>query len=153
AAYEQVPNPVVLRAIAAAQERQGNIAGAVETLEQYLREAPGAADRAQVEQRLRELNARGATIVDSRTPPCAEIIVNGQATGQVTPADIQVPVGQHTIELRLDGHEPRGQTIEARPGTRIRLEVPLQAAAEPQPAEPPADISSPEAPADPSVGV
>lgn len=155
AAYEQVPNPVVLRAIAASQERQGNIALAVQTLEQYLREAPNASDRAQVEQRLRELNARGSVIAVSSTPPGAQIYVDGEATGQVTPADVQVAVGEHTIELRLEGYQPRAQTLNAAAGTRMRLEVPLQEGAAPEPEPDPGqpEVSDGGAPGDPSVGV
>lgn len=59
AAYAAVPNPVVLRAIASAQERQGNIAGALATLEQYLADNPAASDRAEVERKISEFRAQG----------------------------------------------------------------------------------------------
>jgi tetratricopeptide (TPR) repeat protein len=61
AAYQAVPNPVVLRAIASAQERQGNLSGALSTLEQYLRDNPAAADRAEVEGKIAEFRAAGAS--------------------------------------------------------------------------------------------
>lgn len=130
AAYETVPNPVVLRAIAAAQERQGNIGAAVQTLERYLREAPpNAPDRAQVEAHLRELSARPATLAVASTPPGAEIFVDGRPTGQTTPADVSLTAGQHTVELRMDGYQPVQQAVNALPATRMRLDVPLHAVA------------------------
>lgn len=129
AAYEAVPNPVVLRAIAASQERQGNIGAAVQTLQQYLRESPNASDRAQVEAHLRELSARPATLAVATTPPGAEIVVDGRPTGQTTPADVSLTAGEHTIEVRMDGYQPVQQSVNALPATRMRLDVPLTAVA------------------------
>lgn len=126
AAYAEVPNPVVLKAVASAQERQGNIAGALETLQQYLREAPAnAPDRAEVEARVRELSSQPATVAISSTPPGAAIYVDGTDTGETTPADVPMSAGEHTVELRLAGHEPTSQTFEAQASTRVRLEMAL----------------------------
>ena len=113
AAYEAVPNPVVLRAIASAQENQGNIAGAIVTLEQYLRDSPGATDRAETEARLASFRARPAAVAISSTPPGARILVDGRDSGHVTPHEISLTAGQHTIQLQLEGHEPTQQTIDA----------------------------------------
>lgn len=157
AAYEQVPNPVVLRAIAAAQERQGNIALAAQTLQQYLQEAPNASDRAEVERRLREFNARGSVVAVSSTPAGAQIFVDGEATGQVTPADVQLSSGEHTVEVRLEGYQTRSQALTAQPGTRMRLEIPLQAGASaPEPAPAGGEAPAPSGgggSADPSAAV
>lgn len=129
AAYEAVPNAVVLKAIAAAQERQGNVPGALETLRRYLQEAPAnAPDRAEVEQRIQELSARPAVVVISSTPPGAAIVVDGNDTGQVTPANVEMSAGEHTVELRLGGYAPATQTFEAAAATRVRLEMTLQQA-------------------------
>lgn len=129
AAYEAVPNPVVLRAIAASQERQGNLGAAAQTLEQYLRESPTASDRAEVERHLAELRSRPATLSVGSTPPGAEIVVDGRPTGQHTPADVSLPAGEHTIELRLAGHQAVQQSVNAMPATRMRMDVNLPAAA------------------------
>jgi tetratricopeptide (TPR) repeat protein len=155
AAYQAVPNPVVLRAIAAAQERQGNIAQAAATLQQYLREAPDAPDRAEVERRLQEFNSRPATVAISSTPAGAEILVDGQATGQVTPVDLTLSPGEHTVELRLEGYQPAVQRFTAQAATRMRLDVPLQQGggdAEPPSDEPPAEGGGGGS-EDPSAGV
>lgn len=129
AAYEAVPNPVVLRAIAAAQERQGNLGAAAQTLQQYLRDSPAAADRAQVEAHLRELTSRPATLAVASTPPGAQIVVDGRPTGQNTPADVSLSAGQHTVELRLSGYRAVQQAVNAMPATRMRMDVTLPAGA------------------------
>ncbi len=131
AAYEAVPNPVVLRAIASAQEHQGNIAGAIQTLEHYLRDSPGATDRAEVEARLASFRARPAMVAIASTPPGARILVDGRDTGHVTPHEVSMPAGAHTIQLQLDGHDAAEQTIEAQAATRVRLEMALDAQADP----------------------
>ena len=161
AAYEAVPNPVVLRAIASAQENQGNIAGAIVTLEQYLRDSPGATDRAETEARLASFRARPAAVAISSTPPGARILVDGRDSGHVTPHEISLTAGQHTIQLQLEGHEPTQQTIEAQAATRVRLEMALDAQADPlattggddQPAEETPEESGGGGSSDPSAGV
>lgn len=126
AAYAEVPNPVVLKAVASAQERQGNVSGALETLRQYLEEAPAdAPDRAEVEARVQELSSQPATAVISSTPPGAAIHVDGTDTGQTTPADVPLAAGEHTVELQMEGYEPATQTFEAQAATRVRLEMNL----------------------------
>lgn len=42
-----------------------------------------------------------------------------------------MPAGAHTIQLQLDGHDPAEQTIEAQAATRVRLEMALDAQADP----------------------
>lgn len=125
AAYQAVPNPVVLKAIAAAQEQQGNIPGSLETLRRYLAEAPNGADHAEVEGRIRDLESRPATVMVASTPPGAAIIVDGTDSGQVTPADVAMTAGEHTVALRLQGYEEASQTFAAQAATRVRLEMNL----------------------------
>lgn len=124
AAYEAVPNPVVLRAIAAAQERQGNVVQAAQTLQQYLNDSPQATDRAEVERHIQELTGRPATMTVASTPPGAQILIDDQVVG-TTPAELPVAAGEHTIELRLAGYSTVRQTFTAQSATRARLDVPL----------------------------
>ena len=125
AAYSAVPNPVVLRAIAASQERQGNIAQSIATLNEYLQASPQARDRAEVEARIRDLQSRPATVAVLSTPPGAEIFVDGRSTGQTTPADVSMAGGDHSVELRLNGYATQSQTFTARAATRVRLQMTL----------------------------
>jgi tetratricopeptide (TPR) repeat protein len=126
AAYSAVPNPVVLRAIAAAQERQGNNSGALASYTQYLRDSPNASDRAEVERRIQELGNQPGVVTISSTPPGASVVIDGSDTGQVTPANISVGAGQHTLELRLTGYTPVTQSFNVTSGARLRLEASLQ---------------------------
>lgn len=47
----------------------------------------------------------------SSTPAGAEILLDDQPTGQVTPAVIEVPAGEHEIRLRAAGHRGHRQRI------------------------------------------
>ena len=109
-AYGAVPNPVVLIGVAHAQERGGNAAGAVESYDRYLTERADAPDRAEVEQSIAELRARPATLVLTSTPPGAAITIDDVARDEVTPAEVEVPPGDHTVVLTLEGHEPVTET-------------------------------------------
>jgi hypothetical protein len=105
-AYEAVPNPVVLLGIAEAQQRQELWEDAATTLETYLDERPDAPDRAQVSQLLEEIRARPGVLYVESTPPGALILIDGQDTGEITPAEIEVPGGDHMVVVRgPDGYE------------------------------------------------
>jgi hypothetical protein len=54
------------------------------------------------------------------TPKGAEIIVDGNSTGQFTPARVQVPSGIHTVTLRLNGYQPMKRTFQAKRQHRER---------------------------------
>ena len=127
-AYEAVPNPVVLLGLAEAQERKGDIPGTIETLERYLAERADAPDRAQIEGRLTDLRARPAVVVIASTPAGATISVDGETRTEVTPAEIEVPPGEHVIAVTLAGHDPASQTVEATVGGRHEIELTLEAA-------------------------
>jgi serine/threonine protein kinase len=60
------------------------------------------------------------------TPKGAEIIVDGNSTGQFTPARVQVPTGVHTVTVRLNGFQFAKRTFQASEGGTVPLEVPLQ---------------------------
>jgi len=60
------------------------------------------------------------------TPKGAEIIVDGNSTGQFTPARVQVPTGVHTVTLRLSGFQQAKRAIQASEGGTINIDVPLQ---------------------------
>jgi hypothetical protein len=62
----------------------------------------------------------------SSTPKGAEIIVDGNSTGQFTPARVQVPTGVHTVTVRLNGFQFAKRTFQASEGGTVPLEIPLQ---------------------------
>jgi hypothetical protein len=61
------------------------------------------------------------------TPKGAEIFVDGQTTGQTTPARVQVSAGLHTVTLRLAGYHQVRRTFLAREGGTVDInDVTLQ---------------------------
>ena len=65
----------------------------------------------------------GFTLVTD--PPGAMVFLDGASLGQVTPMRVgSVPVGSHTIELRL-GARVLSQTIAIEAGKSIELKLPL----------------------------
>ncbi len=129
-AYEAVPNPIVLVSIANSEERLGDVRAAVETLEQYLEERADAPDREEIELRLADLRSRPAHLDISSTPTGASITLDGEAREEVTPAEIEVPAGEHTIGLSLEGYEDSTETVTVSFGERIE-HAPVLAEAEP----------------------
>jgi serine/threonine protein kinase len=77
-----------------------------------------------------ELAERSATHVAwaqvKSNPKGAEIIVDGNSTGQFTPSRIQVPTGLHTVTLKLSGYQPAKRTFQASEGGTVTLDVPLR---------------------------
>lgn len=121
AAYREVPNPVVLLGIAETQERREDWVAAVATLERYLAERTDAPDRAAVQARIDSARARPARLAISSEPAGAAIAVDGNPTGRTTPAEVEVPPGDHTIVLTLEGHEDASQSVTV--GFGVRQEV------------------------------
>jgi tetratricopeptide (TPR) repeat protein len=124
-AYAAVPNPVVLLGLAEVHERAGAAPRAVEALERYLAERADAPDRAPVEERIARLRALPATLVVTSTPADAAITIDGSPREERTPAEIEVPPGEHTVSLLLDGHEEATSTLEATFGTRHEVALEL----------------------------
>ncbi len=60
------------------------------------------------------------------SPVGAEIFVDGNSTGQFSPARVQIPSGTHTIGLRLKGYEISRRGIEASEGGTVNVFAKLQ---------------------------
>jgi len=71
------------------------------------------------------LTERSATRVAwaqvTSNPRGAEIIVDGNSTGQFTPARVQIPSGIHTITLKLDGYQLTRRTVQASEGGTVPI--------------------------------
>jgi eukaryotic-like serine/threonine-protein kinase len=59
-------------------------------------------------------------------PKGAEIIVDGNSTGQFTPARVQIPSGLHTITLKLNGYQVAKRTVQASEGGTVTVDQSLQ---------------------------
>jgi len=61
----------------------------------------------------------------SSNPKGAEIIVDGNSTGQFTPSRVQIPSGLHTITLKLDGYQAGKRTVQASEGGTVPVNLTL----------------------------
>lgn len=128
-AYAIIPNPVVLIGVAESRERRGDAAGAIAMFERYLSERADAPDADSIRTRIADLRTGPATLAITSTPPGAAIAVDGDDAEEVTPAELQVPAGDHTVALTLEGHEASEQTVTAVAGTRHEVAAELGATA------------------------
>jgi hypothetical protein len=110
-AYAAVPNPVVLLSVAECQVRSEQYAAAVVTLQQYLDERKEAPDRAQVEAQITKIKEKPARLTVESTPAGAIIFVDGQDTGKLTPADVEVAAGDHMIAVQIEGFQRAEQAV------------------------------------------
>ncbi len=126
-AFEAIPNPIVLLSIGETQKKLGKAVEAVESFEGYLALKPDASDRAAVEQKIAELRSLPATLAIASYPQGAAIRIDGEDTGKVTPAEVEVPPGEHVVTLSLDGFSNEHETVQAGFGIRLQLAVPMTA--------------------------
>ncbi|HEX2665647.1 MAG TPA: protein kinase [Candidatus Acidoferrum sp.] len=70
--------------------------------------------------------ARVAWAQVTSNPKGAEIIMDGNSTGQFTPARVEIPSGIHTITLRLDGYQLAKRTVEASEGGTVPINETLR---------------------------
>jgi tetratricopeptide (TPR) repeat protein len=150
-AHNTIPNPVVLLPIAECDFRMGKLEEAYQGFERYLQERPDAPERTEVEQKMADLREVPALVGVTSAPAGAAIKVDGQDTGQVTPATVEIVRGEHIVELTLAGHNPSSKSIETRIGGRYELAFTLEPLPPPPPVaqvddtQPPRDTSPPTA--------
>jgi serine/threonine protein kinase len=76
------------------------------------------------------LNEKSATRVAwaqvNSNPKGAEIFVDGASTSQFTPARVQVPVGLHTVTLRMNGYQPAKRPIQVSEGGTVTIDESLR---------------------------
>lgn len=134
-AYKTLPNAAVLLKIAECHSRLSDDAGAVDALQRYLAESPNASDRAEVESRINAIKQKPAIVSVTTSPTGATVLVDGSDSGQVTPADLKLAPGDHTIAVQLAPYETIQQSITVEFASRKKLELTLAAPAK-QAAEP-----------------
>jgi tetratricopeptide (TPR) repeat protein len=134
AAFEQVPNPLVLLGVASAQHELGQRAEERATLERYLQLRPDAPDRADVTARIAALPAPTAaapttgTVHVACTPGGATVALDGHDVG-TAPVDVTASPGAHELRITLAGHDPVTRSITIAAGQRTDLEIALAASA------------------------
>jgi len=72
-------------------------------------------------------NGSRVAFADVRSSPAgAEIFIDGNSTGRVTPARIEVPTGLHNVVLKLDGFQPAKRTVQASEGGTVNIDQSLR---------------------------
>jgi hypothetical protein len=72
----------------------------------------------------RASDATHASLKIVSDPPGAKVLIDGVPSG-VTPVEVEVTPGNHTIRFERDDHDPRETTVEAAGGTIVPVEVTL----------------------------
>jgi serine/threonine-protein kinase len=70
--------------------------------------------------------ATPGTVTLASDPAGAEVWLDGQGTGERTPAEIEVSAGKHDIALKLTGHVDWTHELEIAPGRQVVLEPSLK---------------------------
>ncbi|MBW2262689.1 MAG: hypothetical protein JRG91_12000, partial [Deltaproteobacteria bacterium] len=78
-AYNAMPNPGVYISISSCYEKLENFQEAVNYLEKYIEEKPGAGNIVTVKEKLEELKATPGDVQITSTPPGAEVTLNGES--------------------------------------------------------------------------
>jgi tetratricopeptide (TPR) repeat protein len=115
------PEPTLSYNIGIAYQDMGDVAAAMRWFRDYLRRAPVAKDRADVEKRvdglqqhLRKMGVQQVTVLS--TPEGATVVMDGRPVG-VTPWTGEIPPGTHNVALQLRGYsdgEKRFELLEHR---------------------------------------
>ena len=66
-------------------------------------------------------NARVAWAQVDTIPKGAEIFVDGASTGKTSPSRVELPIGLHTVTLRLDGFKEVRRTVEVSDGGTVTV--------------------------------
>ncbi len=132
AANRLVPNPGLSFNTAKAYEKLGDTAGALSFFRDYLRRAPDASDRGEVERKIRRLEQRLQTknlmqVTIGSEPGGGTVILNGQPVG-VTPWTGEIAPGEHTFKIKLEGHRDHEQTFQLPRDRALDVNVELEVA-------------------------
>lgn len=128
-ADELTPNPAFDFNIGLAYEDLGDTARALSSYRSYLRRAPAAADRAEVDARIQRLeqrlSQRGVQQVTLLSEPAgARIEVDGEPIG-VTPWTFETSPGFHRVVLELNGYEVEERSFDLPPARSIDVPITL----------------------------
>jgi hypothetical protein len=71
-------------------------------------------------------NNRVAWAQVDTNPKGAEIFVDDKATGKITPARVELPIGMHSVTLTLDGFQPLKRTVQVSDGGTVNVHESLK---------------------------
>src|ERR1700722_9628794 len=88
---------------------------AAKDIEDYLdQKGLSAADRAEAEQQLREIQRHHSMVTVASSPAGATVYLDGHRWAGVTPATVDVAPGDHTVTIQLAGYESLDRSITAK---------------------------------------
>ncbi|MEM1416512.1 MAG: PEGA domain-containing protein, partial [Myxococcota bacterium] len=135
-AYGYVPLPLVLRPLAEAHERAGDVDGAVLALERFLdHDHPDLSDEARAElvAKLAELKTNPGFLDVYVEPEGASITIDGEAREDVAPTRLELPAGEHVVVVDAEGYLPSERMVRVPYGGYARVEIAMEAEPEPEP--------------------
>jgi tetratricopeptide (TPR) repeat protein len=124
-ANDTLPNPFVFLKIAECHEKLGNPLDAVAWLEKYLGEKPDAANAKDIQAKIDSLKATPGKVSATSVPEGASLVLDGEDTGQTTPAELEVAPGEHTLGFKLEGYAEDSKTFEMTTAGEQELSVEL----------------------------
>lgn len=130
AAYRIRPHGSIHYNVALCREKLGEWPQALRSYHEYLRESPGAEDRAQVRAAMGKvedrLSAAGVqALLVSSSPRGAEVAVDGRPRGR-TPFVIALPPGSYAVTVELEGHAPATRQVDLSLDAHAVVEVTLR---------------------------
>jgi hypothetical protein len=133
AAYRLKPHGAIHFNVAQCRERLEQWPDALRSYEDYLREVPGATDRAAVRAAVGRIEARLAAagvqaLLVWTDPPGAAVAIDGKALGR-TPFHISLPPASYRLALAMDGYEPEEREVTVERETSRRVDLVLRPAA------------------------
>lgn len=145
AAYRAKPHPFIFFNLARCYEKLNNAPRALAYFRRYVREAPDAKDRGEVEATIARLehalNERGVqALIINTDPPGATVALDGQPRGH-TPFAGELSLGAHRLELTLAGFETVSRDLLAQPGGSNEIQETLTRS--PPPPPPTEDVKPP----------
>jgi hypothetical protein len=127
-AYELAPNPAVLFNVGQSYYQLREYAGALTTLERYLRESGDhvAADRrAQVERELQELRSRVAHVRVSCNVDGAELTLDDVALDRAAREPVMIGAGRHKLTASKRGYVTAIRVVDVAGGDEVDVRLEL----------------------------
>jgi len=149
-ADELMPAAAAKHKMALCHDGLGHVSEAIANFEAFVAAANPEKQKEQIDssnKRLTALKATPAAVRVTTVPPDASIAVDGQAQMGMTPMDLKLAPGKHTVKAVAPGYESAEQQIDLKPGEKAPdLTLTLTKKAEPPPPAP-VDTPPPAAPA------
>jgi hypothetical protein len=140
------PTAQAARYIGLCEDKLGKFPDAAAAYDRFLADVPAKmqTEGAEIKKRSEEIKAMpGKVHVDANTP--ATVTVDQQPAKTMTPSDLDVPPGKHTLHFAADGRLPQDKDVDVAFASKQDVRVELEAAPPPPPA-PPAPIAATPAP-------